>query len=169
MTTSSSVSSWAVVSGDGVYRYRLGRNWGDGPTDVWIMLNPSTADATRDDPTIRRCIGFSKRWGAGGLVVVNLYALRSTDPAALLTHPDPVGPDNDETLVMAGAHAELTGGRAIAAWGTHPATAHRAVAAYALAGPLWCLGTTRSGAPRHPLYVPAVTQPVPWTPPTEEP
>lgn len=158
------LASWAVLSDDGVYRYELGRRWADGPCDLWIMLNPSTADATLDDPTIRRCIGFSKGWGAGSLIVVNLFALRATDPAALLRHPDPVGPDNDERIADLAASAE----RVVAAWGAHKLAAPRArELARGIADGDWttlsvkALGTTKAGAPRHPLYVRGDTELVP--------
>lgn len=76
----------AVISDDGRYRYRLWRTWApELPRMAWIMLNPSTADAEVDDPTIRRCVGFAKREGCGGIEVVNLYAYRSTDPSVLGT------------------------------------------------------------------------------------
>jgi len=86
----------AIVSDDGLYRYRLWRRWdAECPTMVWIMLNPSTADAEVDDPTIRRCIGFARREHCGGIEVVNLYALRATNPAA---HPTPEGPENAKAI-----------------------------------------------------------------------
>jgi len=89
----------AVFSPDEVYRYRLERDFQrPGPVHAWIMLTPSTADAETNDPTVRRCVGFSHAWGAGRLIVTNLYALRSTDPAALKTHPEPVGPENDAAI-----------------------------------------------------------------------
>ncbi len=89
----------AVLSADGVYRYRLWRTWdASKPTLAFLMLNPSTADATEDDPTIRRCLGFAKEWGYGSLVVVNLFALRSPNPDALRENDDPVGPENGEHL-----------------------------------------------------------------------
>lgn len=86
----------ASISGD--YRYRLGRAWAGGPTCTFIMLNPSTADADQDDPTIRRCVGFAKALGCGALEVVNLYAYRATNPRDLLRQDERVGPENDYWL-----------------------------------------------------------------------
>lgn len=145
----------AELSDDGLYRYRLWRTWEPGlPRMAWIMLNPSTADAEVDDPTIRRCIGFAKREGMGGIEVVNLYALRATKPTHLLHHPDPEGPDNGKhwNAVLGDGRT----GKVVAAWGSH-------VDDSGLPGsraywqdpplPLWCLGWTKAGHPRHPLYV----------------
>lgn len=146
----------AVFSPDRTYRYALTRTWDDShPPVVWIMLNPSTADAFKVDPTIRRCSRFSRSWGAGGLVVLNLFALRSTDPRNLRRHPDPVGPDND--LVIA-RHLFDIANPVICAWGTHGGLHARDHQVMALlqarhVHPL-CLGATNGGAPRHPLYVP---------------
>lgn len=90
------VATTAGISECGTYRYWLCREWSPGLDSlVWLMLNPSTADATQDDPTIRRCMGFARRWGYGGITVVNLYAYRATNPRDLLTAADPVGPEND--------------------------------------------------------------------------
>src|SRR5262245_13227298 len=109
--------SSAELSPCGRYRYALTRTWGDPKKVVcWVMLNPSTADADQDDPTIRRCLGFSRAWGAGGLVVVNLFALRATDPDQLRIAADPVGPDNDSHLSTA-AFGRLV----VAAWGARGA------------------------------------------------
>ncbi|PKN80874.1 MAG: hypothetical protein CVU47_08520, partial [Chloroflexi bacterium HGW-Chloroflexi-9] len=88
----------ASFSRDGRYRYSLVRRWGDGPRVAWVMLNPSTADATRDDPTLRRVIAISRRAGFGALEVVNLWALRSAHPADLARAADPVGPRADAAL-----------------------------------------------------------------------
>lgn len=149
----------AVISDCGVYRYRLSRWWDEGFRAVFVMLNPSTADAEQDDPTIRRCIGFAKAWKCAGLEVVNLFALRSTDPMALTTYPDPIGPENDKAIRDA-IHAPSV---VVAAWGVHGRLRGRGVQVRALVGnSLYCLGLTRSGHPRHPLYVKADTKPMPY-------
>lgn len=144
----------ARISACGQYRYTLTRYWADGPMACWIMLNPSTADANLDDPTIRRCIGFSKREGCGSLVVVNLFALRSTDPTALKSHPFPMGPEWREHFDNALEH---TDGLVIAAWGAQPGTEVQTVTVRGIlreAGrEAFCLGKTKDGSPRHPLYV----------------
>lgn len=105
----------AELSDDGCYRYKLTRHWDARRESVaFIMLNPSTADALTDDMTLRKCQGFAKRWGAGSLVVVNLFALRATDPAELAHADDPVGPRNDDWLIdtLRARHSAH-----IAAWG----------------------------------------------------
>jgi hypothetical protein len=114
----------AVLSDCGEYRYELRRTWGadDEPLVCWVMLNPSTADADQDDPTIRRCISFSNRWGFGRLVVVNLFARRATDPKELLHGGDPVGSANDASTLAAALEAD----RVIAAWGAHGSFLNRA-------------------------------------------
>lgn len=155
----------AQISEDGAYRYRLTRRWAAGPLVPFVMLNPSTADAEVDDPTIRRCVGFARQLGAGGLLVVNLYAYRATKPADLFRAEDPVGPDNDEVLLETAWDADLAGGILIAAWGAN-ARPDRVEHVLALTdGVPWrALGVTAAGAPRHPLYVPASTAPTPWPP-----
>lgn len=149
----------AEFSECGTYRYRLRRSFTgrvlEAPTNpvVFLMLNPSTADATEDDPTIRRCCGFARAWGHTDLLVSNLFALRSTDPDALLSHPDPVGPENNEVL------AGLPRCPIICAWGSHVAARERGKFVTAMlrgsGDRLLCLGLTKGGAPRHPLYLPA--------------
>ncbi|HEX2136504.1 MAG TPA: DUF1643 domain-containing protein [Microvirga sp.] len=107
----------ALFSPCGAYRYRLARRWAEGPMVAFIMLNPSTADGSIDDPTIRRCIGYAQTWGYGALAVGNLYALRATEPAELRRARDPTGPDNDRHLEgMTRAAA-----RVVCAWGADPA------------------------------------------------
>lgn len=147
----------ALIDGD--YRYWLTRTWDAAAEPMtWIMLNPSTADAETDDPTIRRCIGFAKAWGFGSFRVVNLFALRSTDPAALRSHPDPIGPKNDEYLRDATADVSLT----VAAWGNHGAFLGRGYAVAASIPRLHVLNMTKEGQPAHPLYLPKTREPMPW-------
>lgn len=166
----------ATISDDGVYRYRLTRALGPphkaprvpSPfgfcgTACFVMLNPSIADAEADDATIRRCVGFARSWGCVALVVVNLYALRATDPRELKTATDPVGPCNARMLrSTALAYKHL-----VCAWGAR-AELERvnefAELARQSGAELWCLGTTGAGAPRHPLRLRADTRLVEWAP-----
>jgi hypothetical protein len=151
----------AVISDDGQYRYRLSRTWDtDKPTLAFIMLNPSTADATEDDPTIRRCLGYAKEWGYGSLVVANLFALRSTDPSNLREHPDPVGPENERHLREVCAESE----KVIVAWGANGSLQGRGrEVGEMLDVVLYALDTTKDGHPVHPLYQPADAEPEPWS------
>jgi hypothetical protein len=144
------------------YRYLLTRIWNPAVKPVvFVMLNPSTADALEDDPTIRRCTSFARRERAGGLVVVNLFGLRSTDPRALLNHPDPIGQHNDAFVRQATDQADTV----ICAWGAAGVTGDRGHevtrALTARRAALQCLGRTSTGQPRHPLYLPktAVLEP----------
>jgi hypothetical protein len=155
----------AVISGCGLYRYTLHRPsevlYPERSTAAFVMLNPSTADATQDDPTIRRCRGFARGWGCAGLTVLNLYALRSTNPAELWKAADPVGPENDDYLRrMAREYGDV-----VCAWGGN-AKPDRVAAFLRImegaAARLWCLGNTKDGSPRHPLYVRADQPLVRW-------
>lgn len=134
------------------WRYTLERVWGSGEAAVFIGLNPSTADETEDDPTIRRCIGFAQSWGYDRLIMCNLYAYRSTDPKGLLATPDPVGPENDVALQVSAEGA----GVVVAAWGVH-GKPDRVGHVRGLLPDLLCLGHTKAGAPKHPLYLPKDT------------
>jgi hypothetical protein len=156
----------AVFSPCGRYRYRLWRATG-APRDrrdrrvLWVMLNPSTADADRDDATIRRVIGFSRRWGYWRLDVCNLFAWRATDPAELTTVADPVGPENDGHIVQACE----TAADVILAWGgcMPPRFGNRPLAVLRLLNrPLHCLGRTQAGQPAHPLRLPNDLDTMPW-------
>lgn len=149
--------AWAVMSHCGRYRYVLGRRWDKNrPAMVWLMLNPSTADAAVSDPTIRRCVGYAKTWGHGGILVLNLFALRATNPQVLHEDPDPVGPVNDVAIAtLLGRPEDQI--RIVAGWGGHGTLHGRAAAVTAavsgLGHALWCLGVTSAGQPRHPLYL----------------
>lgn len=148
----------AVLDPDGTYRYELRRVWAAGPLCGWIMLNPSTADAEQDDPTIRRCMGFARSWGYAGIVVRNLYALRATEPRDLITHPRPVGWDNDAYLMNA-VDDPIT----VCAWGSRGDRGDTVINALADAGAnLHYLALTRAGKPRHPLYLPSALTPTPF-------
>jgi hypothetical protein len=152
------LQSSAVLSPCGTYRYELTRRWSDRPLVGWIMLNPSTADADVDDPTVRRCIGFAKTWGYGGLIIRNLFALRATDPSELEQHADPIGPDNDAHLAQC-QHDTLT----LVAWGARGGRRGRDVLTLlATHGVRPCrLAVTGNGQPRHPLYLKAGLVPIP--------
>lgn len=154
--------STARFSEDGVYRYELTRRWAKGPTATFIMLNPSTADAVKLDPTIRRCRSFAMSWRLGGLHVANLFAYRATDPHELLTAKDPIGPENDDAI-----HDAIVASRiVVVAWGAHPLTVDRAPRILELIHEAGrdphCLGKTKRGRPRHPLYVRGDALPVPY-------
>lgn len=152
----------ARLSECGRYRYTLTRQWGDGMRVCWVMLNPSTADATDDDPTIKRVRGFTRAWGYSGFIVVNLFAWRATKPAELLKVADPVGPDNDVAI----AGAVESSAAIIAAWGTvHKKLRWRAARVRSDITANWSLHYLRlsnDGAPWHPLYLPADLKPVHW-------
>lgn len=148
----------AVISSDGLYRYVLSRRWGlEGRRVAFIGLNPSTADATLDDPTIRRCVGFAKAWGGTSLLMVNLFGFRSTAPAALRQVVDPIGPENDLWLDRVVAGADLV----VAAWGNHGVLLNRAeFIRQRFSGKLQALAITKSGMPKHPLYIAASASPM---------
>lgn len=157
----------ADLSACGTYRYRLTRQWADRlwgvGTATFIMLNPSIADAGHDDPTVRRCVGYAKAWGADGLTVVNLYALVATDHRDLWKHPDPVGPENDDWLVEAAQRANVEGWPLVAAWGAN-ARPDRVERVLNLLGSrkLTALGVTKAGAPRHPVRLRSDAARAPW-------
>lgn len=153
-------SSSAEFSPCREYRYALWRWWDkSNPYLMVIGLNPSTADEKNDDPTIRRCKRFAKDWGFGGLCMANLFALRATNPKDMMNHFRPIGDDNDEWL----SNLSDGSGMTLAAWGNHGSYMDRDldVCEFVVGGSrLMCLGKTKPGAPRHPLYVKADTQPV---------
>lgn len=138
------------------YRYRLERRWAKTPLLTFVMLNPSTADEVVNDPTIRRCMGFARREDAGGIVVVNLFGLRSSNPAALSRVNDPFGSENEIALMEAGRDAASWKMPIVAAWGVNSIRGASLIAMNRLTATgalLLCLGKTKHGFPRHPLYV----------------
>jgi hypothetical protein len=142
-----------VFSEDRLYRYTLWREWRPRKTNEYAMfigLNPSTADETKDDPTIRKCIGFAKRWGYGALCMTNLFAFRATDPRKMKAHPKPIGPDNDRWLTACAREAAVI----VAAWGVHGEFLGRDGDVINLIDNLHCLRLTQDCLPEHPLYVP---------------
>lgn len=147
----------AITSPCGAYRYWLERRWSNAPPQTFVMLNPSTADATKDDRTVVRCIEFSKREGAGGLIVVNLFALKATKPKDLVGHPDPIGPDNFQHIGTALTAAAAQDRPVICGWGGNknaPDQAARLEArAHDTGAQLLALHINGNGSPRHPLYV----------------
>lgn len=163
----------AIVSRDRAHRYALWRKDDlRGPIATFLMLNPSTADASADDPTIRKCCGFARRWGYSGIWVVNLFAFRATDPRELARHPYEtiVGPDNDGWLAPG-----LEDG-AVFAWGCPSSAAVRKLVARRVpevlrmaAGDWECIGVSADGSPRHPLMLPYATPRVRWEPPPRTP
>lgn len=165
----------ATFSLDMTYRYVLSRTWGDdddGRTAFWIMLNPSTATESELDPTIRRCLGYTIRWGMTKMIVCNLFALRATNPDDMKRHRDPIGPDNDAVILSGLEMGWALFGRdavtPIAAWGTHGSHMGRAAdltTKITAAGfPLYCLGTNADGSPKHPLHMLKGLNPMPYRP-----
>lgn len=147
------IEKGAVLSECGMYRYLLTRRWDDGPALGFVMLNPSVADASIDDPTIRKCMGFATRYGFSGIEVVNLFAYRATKPKDMLAARDPVGPDNDEHIRMA-VRATTN---IVCAWGPNASRTPRPRHVIALLKEMGiapkCLHITQDGSPGHPLML----------------
>ena len=153
---------------DGRYRYRLWRTWDEGADRLtWVILNPSTANAVKPDPTMTKCIGFARRWGFGSIEIVNLYAFRTPKPrllrAAIAEHGEPyaVGPRNDQYILDACARAKTV----VAAWGAQKGAEGRASVVKTLlreSPSIVCLGFTQARQPLHPLYIPYDTAPEPF-------
>lgn len=164
--------SGATISPCGLYRYTLSReieydafpeNF-DGGRVLWVMLNPSTADATINDPTIRRCIGYTRAWGMSGFDVVNLYAYRATAPTTLWLVDDPVGPENDDHIADCAEYAS----RIVCAWGKPGPLKERALHVRGLLenrGKVHYLTLNKDGSPGHPLYLPKELRPQHWIQP----
>lgn len=140
----------AVFSECRNYRYELWRWWDESKSFVmFIGLNPSTANETNNDPTIRRCIGFAQKWGYGGLCMTNLFAIRTKDPKIMKRHLEPIGIDNDEHLIMISDKA----GKIVAAWGIDGGYKNRDIEVISFIPNMYCLGITKHGFPKHPLFL----------------
>lgn len=147
-------ASWAEYSPCLTWRYSLTRVWGAGGTRaLFVMLNPSTATEVQNDPTVERCERRARALGFGAFRVCNIFAFRATDPRVMRVAPDPVGPGNDAAILAGGAWAD----RVVCAWGTHGAHLQRGAAVErslrAAGVPLWHLGLSQAGHPKHPLYI----------------
>lgn len=165
MTGPRVIERTAVFSPNRAYRYQLWRRFdNDRPATGFAMfvgLNPSTADETADDPTVRRCIRYAWDWGFDGLVMTNIFAFRATDPAVMKLVVEPVGPENDATLVDLAQRAGIV----VAAWGTHGSHRGRGVMVWGRLRRvcrLHVLKLTKDGAPAHPLYLRANLEPEIW-------
>ena len=155
--------SVAVYSPCESYRYLLTRVWDPaGEKALFVMLNPSTATEVQNDPTVERCERRARALGFGAFRVTNIFAYRATDPKVMRAQIDPVGPENNAAILESAAWAD----RIICAWGSHGAHLGRGAAVEGLlrqAGlPLYHLGLSKGGFPKHPLYIGYDTQPVLW-------
>ncbi|KIN75242.1 DUF1643 domain containing protein [Sulfitobacter noctilucae] len=161
--TKGDAPSTAVYSTCEAYRYSLTREWdADGRRLTFVMLNPSTATEVQNDPTVERCERRARHLGFGAFRVTNIFAFRATDPREMRRAADPVGPDNDTALTEAVEWAD----HIIAAWGTHGAHGGRgpevATLLHRLGKPLFHLGLSKAGHPKHPLYLPYAQAPIEW-------
>jgi hypothetical protein len=143
----------AIFDVNARYRYSLWRTWSVYyPRIVFVLLNPSTADEQRNDPTIRRCMGFARAWSFGSIEVVNLFAYRATDYRALFKADDPIGEENYRFLLQAVERCSTI----VLGWGNRGTLLGRNRQVIQLLNrrnDVYCLGTTKDGQPRHPLYL----------------
>lgn len=153
----------AVISEDGLYRYKLSRIWGYSDNTVcFVGLNPSTADHEKDDATIRRLRNFCQNWGYGGFHIVNLFAYRSRDPKKLRKVDNPIGDKNDDWLIRT-THSSLIK-KVIPCWGNKGDIDNRDFQVLKMLPhwKLYHLTLSKSGNPKHPLYLPSDTIPIKW-------
>jgi len=174
--TKGNPDSGAIFSPDEVHRYTLWRRLADNlatnpdaPPILFVLLNPSTATHEVSDPTVTRCINYAKLWGHGRITVVNIFAVRETDPRNMKAASDPIGPENDRYIRQeAEAVASAKGGRIICAWGAHGEFLGRGRQMTELLQgidiPLHCLALTKAGHPKHPLYLKASLKPMHFMP-----
>jgi len=150
----------AIISDCGKYRYKLTREWSHKiPHVTFVCLNPSTADADRDDPTIKRCITYAWAWGYGGFIMVNLFALRSTYPDELYVAENPIGPENDTYIKNASGYTPTT----VLAWGAnHGKYLGRNKKVLSMIKNPHYLELAKNGEPKHPLYLKKNLTPIPY-------
>ncbi len=154
------MTSGAIFSNDRKYRYVLTRSWDEKlPVLVYVLLNPSTADETVNDPTISRCIDIAQYNGYGSIKVMNLFAFRATDPSDLKKEPEPVGSENDSFLRQEIGHLPV-----VLAWGNHGSFLNRSKQVLSLLSDkhLLCVAKNASGEPKHPLYMKTKTSFIPF-------
>jgi len=161
--TKGDAPSTAIYSDCEKYRYSLTRIWDpQGRKALFVMLNPSTATEVQNDPTVERCERRARALGFGAFQVTNIFAWRDTDPRKMRAAADPVGPENDTAILDGVRWAD----QVIAAWGTHGAHLERGPSVEQLLRgtkqPLFHLGLTKDGHPKHPLYIAYTQQPEPW-------
>ncbi|MGI6657815.1 MAG: DUF1643 domain-containing protein [Dethiobacteraceae bacterium] len=132
------------------------------PKATFVLLNPSTADETENDPTVSRCVRYAVNWGYGSLYVVNIFALRSTDPRQLYLAEDPIGPENDKYIYKVASESDLI----VLAFGNHGAYLNRGQTVISLLSGLTLhhLIKTKEGFPGHPLYLKKDLKPILWRP-----
>ncbi len=152
----------AIFSDCRLYRYALWRRWSHGELIAFVGLNPSTADETLNDPTIRRCIGFAKDWGYGGLAMLNIFAYRATDPMKMKSVADPVGPLDYQPIVAVAGMCPCV----VTAWGVHGEHLERGQKVLHVlrtaAARVCHLGLTKQGMPKHPLYLKSCSERIDW-------
>lgn len=158
----------AYFSPDRVYRYTLWRNWWLWDREplkfvAFIGLNPSTADETQNDPTVTRCINYARHWGFDGMVMLNIFGYRATDPREMKKHPEPIGEENNLIIIEICIIASMV----VCCWGNHGAHNNRADKVLQFLGNkniknVYHLGLTKQGQPKHPLYLRADLEPVKW-------
>jgi len=156
--------SGAEISECGQYRYVLWRRWawhGYAHQVMFVGLNASTADGCKNDATIRRCVRYAKDWGYSGMLMLNAYGYRATDPKVMLAAADPIGPHNDEALSYRRSQAGLV----VACWGVNCPPGRANAVLGLLMCPVYCLGVTKNGQPKHPVRLRADLKPeLYWTP-----
>ena len=147
----------AIFSKCRIYRYVLWRTWDlKKPKIMFLGLNPSTADEINNDPTVTRCINYSKSWGYGGLYMMNIFSFRTTYPSKLKQSNNPIGKDNDKWILKIAKDVD----KCVGAWGNDGKFLNRSKTIFELIPVLYCLKINKSGEPSHPLYLKSTLKPI---------